>query len=76
MELRPMTTMGGAIKVTGELLREVLHLPQDAKILKIVPSRYADYCFDVVFFSSDGYEIGEGDTFPLVHRGNVNVEGE
>jgi hypothetical protein len=74
MELSMSTTKGGAMRITGESLHYLLKLPKDAKILKIVSSRDMTYCFDVIFFSDEGFEIGEGSSFPLVRTGDFSRE--
>jgi len=56
-------TRGATLHITGEALVEVLQLPKDAKIFKILPSTNGTYTFDVLFFSDDGYELHEGCIF-------------
>ena len=58
---------GASIEYSGELLSELLHLPDDAIILKIIPSDEPMYAFKVIFISeSDGFKMGEGCVFPSI----------
>jgi len=73
-------TKGFAIRMSGKaltnLFRERFDLPEDAFLFKIVPSRGADYAFDVLLVTPEGFEIAEGDNFPLVMNGKDLPGGE
>jgi len=64
------TTKGFAIRMTGEILTQMLRggtsLPEDSFLFKIVPSRGPIHCFDLLFKSKEGFEIPEGDDFPAI----------
>ena len=63
-------TKGFAVKITGELLTQMLRggidLPEDTFLFKIIPSPETDHCFDLLFKSEKGFEIIEGDAFPRI----------
>lgn len=66
-------TVGFTICVSGAALtaviREmVLGLPEDALLIKVVPSQDMSYCFDVLFASREGWEVGEGASFPRIQK--------
>lgn len=61
---------GVMVRMTGEFLVDFLGLPDDSKILKIIPSRDRAYCYDVLISTETGYELCEGQDFPIVTRWN------
>lgn len=64
--------------VTGELIIEILkksgaEIPDDAVLMKVVPSNIPTYGFDFVFHSkSRGWETAEGN---MIVRSRLNFEG-
>jgi hypothetical protein len=56
---------GARIRVSGVLLEDLLDLPEDARIFKIIHSDEPDYTWDILYHTGEGFLIPEGGLYPL-----------
>jgi len=72
------TQLGSQI-ITGELLLDLLRraffIPEDAALLKIVPSENPAYSFQVVFTSKECLNVAEGN-YPPVNMTKRDFAGD